>query len=442
LIYPTPKAAVLAALGAPLALIAGGVNEGLWVIGLYWCALIIGACILDAMLGTAVKSTALVETNFPYFSIARHEDWRLVCDFGGASVPSNLQAAVDCDARLGIANFEAKGINDPRRGHEGKAWFDFAFSPLRRGRAMIRAANVRWHGPFGLVWKQKRFAFNHDAPITTNIRGVREEALKWFTRNAMFGSKIDRTIGEGSEFHALREFQTGMDRRSLDWKQSARHGKLLAKEYRTERNHNIIFALDSGRIMCEPVGGAPRIDRAIEAALLTALACLRAGDKAGVFAFDAKPRTSTAALSGQAAFATLQHSVSEIDYSTEETNYILGLATLSGKLKRRSLIIVFTEFADQTAAQLMVEALGRLLKRHLVMFVAFRDEELEALQDTPPATPEDVSRAVVAASMLSEREIVLARLKAMGVHIVEGKAGSIGPSIITTYLDLKARDLL
>jgi uncharacterized protein (DUF58 family) len=292
------------------------------------------------------------------------------------------------------------------------------------------------------VWKQKRFAFDHDAPITTNIRGVREEALRWFARNAMFGSKVDRTLGEGSEFHALREFQTGMDRRSLDWKQSARHGKLLAKEYRTERNHNIIFAMDCGRIMCEPVGDAPRIDRAIEAALLTALACLRAGDRAGVFAFDARPRTSSGALSGSAAFATLQHSVSEIDYSTEETNYILGLATLSGALKRRSLVIVFTEFADQTAAQLMVEALGRLLKRHLVMFVAFRDEELEALQDVAPETPEDISRAVVAASMLGERELVLARLKAMGVHIVEGAAGTIGPRIISAYLDLKARDLL
>jgi uncharacterized protein (DUF58 family) len=441
LIYPTPRAAILAALGGPVALIAGSANENLWVIGLFWCGVVIFACVLDALLGVAIKSTTLEAPNFPFFSIARHEDWHLVCDFGAAT-PSSAQAAIDCDSRLGIDHIETSGKGGKEAHTSGKTVFDFAFSPLRRGRGMIRSATVRWRGPFGLVWKQKRFPFNHDAPITTNIRGVREEALRWFARNAMFGSKVDRTLGEGSEFHALREFQTGMDRRSLDWKQSARHGKLLAKEYRTERNHNIIFAMDCGRIMCEPVGAAPRIDRAIEAALLTALACLRGGDRAGIFAFDARPRTSSGALSGAAAFATLQHSVSEIDYSSEETNYVLGLATLSGELKRRSLVIVFTEFADQTAAQLMVEALGRLLKRHLVMFVAFRDEELEALQDVAPITPEDVSRAVVAASMLSQRELVLARLKAMGVHIVEGSAGSIGPAIISAYLDLKARDLL
>jgi uncharacterized protein (DUF58 family) len=420
-----------------MALLAGAMRDDLWVVGLYWCAALMLACILDALIGRPISKATLTHHGFPYFSIARPETWHLVCDFGKASAPQNLQAALDCDARLGLSQVQTVARSDG-----SKASFEFAFCPARRGRGVIRVATLRWRGPLGLVWKQKRFPFNHDAPITTNIRGVREEALRWFARNAMFGSKVDRTLGEGSEFHALREFQTGMDRRSLDWKQSARHGKLLAKEYRTERNHNIIFALDSGRIMCEPVGGAPRIDRAIEAALLTALACIRGGDRAGIFAFDAKPRSSSGALAGSSAFATLQHSVSEIDYSSEETNYVLGLATLSGELKRRSLVVVFTEFADQTAAQLMVEALGRLLKRHLVMFVAFRDEELETLQDVVPVTADDVSRAVVAASMLSERELVLARLRAMGVHIVEGAAGTIGPRIISAYLDLKARDLL
>jgi uncharacterized protein (DUF58 family) len=436
-IYPTPRAAFLAALGAPIAFIAGAVNEAYWVIGIYWCASIMLACTIDALIGRPISGVTLENLGFPYFSIARPEDWQLVCSFAGATAPRQPQAALDCDARLGLAHVKAVG-----RAIGDKATFDFRFLPTRRGQGDIKAANVRWLGPLGLVWKQKRFGFDHVAPVTTNIRGVREQALRWFSRYALAGSKVDRTLGEGSEFHALREFQTGMDRRSLDWKQSARHGKLLAKEYRTERNHNIIFALDAGRVMSEPIGEAPRIDRAIEASLLTALACLKSGDKVGIYAFDSRPRSQSGTLSGSSAFAALQHRVSDIDYSTEETNYVLGLATLSGQLKRRSLIIVFTEFADQTAAQLMVESLGRLLARHLIMFVAFKDEELEALQNKVPEVPEDVSRAVVAAQILSERELVLMRLRSMGVHIVEGLAAEIGPRIINAYLDLKARDLL
>lgn len=437
MIYPTPKAATLAALGAPIALIAGVLHGDAWVLGLVWCAVLIVVILFDAIIGKPITRAKRIDPGFPNFSIARLETWKLEFDFGGTDAPRKVFAALTCDERLGLLNPVATGAS-----LGAQSSFDFQFEPRRRGLGTIQDALVRWHGPLGLVWKQKRIQIHQEVPITTNIRGVQEEAVRWFSRYALFGSKADRSIGEGREFHELREFQTGMDRRTVDWKQSARHGKLLAKQFQTERNHNIIFAFDSGRTMSEPVGAAPRIDRAIEAALLTALACLRGGDRTGFFAFDSKPRLSTGVLTGANAFATLQKVAAQIDYSTEETNYVLGLASLSGALKRRSLIIVFTEFADQTAAQLMLEGIGRLLKRHLVLFVAFRDAELEQLQAAAPDSPEAVSRAVVAGSILSERELVLAKLRAMGAHIVEGHAENIGPNIISRYLDLKAKDLL
>jgi uncharacterized protein (DUF58 family) len=233
-----------------------------------------------------------------------------------------------------------------------------------------------------------------------------------------------------------------MDRRTVDWKQSARHQSLLAKEFRTERNHQIVMALDCGRVMSEPINGAPRIDRAIHGALILAYASLRSGDRAGLFAFDDRPRLSTGPLSSIAGFPLLVRQAAAIDYGTEETNYALGLTTLSTGLKRRSLVVIFTEFADSTSAELMIETAGRLIKRHLVLFAVMRDDELEALVTAPPETPEDVARAVVAASLLRERDLVLARLRRLGAHIVETPADRIGPAVLNAYLDLKRRDLL
>src|SRR6185312_3335757 len=115
------------------------------------------------------------------------------------------------------------------------------------------------------------------------------EAIRLFARDAMFGLKAQLETGDGSEFHALRELVTGMDRRTIDWKQSARHMKLLAKEFRTERNHPVIFAIDTGRLMCEPLQGAPRLDRAINASLLMAFVSLKLGDRVGLFGFDIRP---------------------------------------------------------------------------------------------------------------------------------------------------------
>jgi uncharacterized protein (DUF58 family) len=105
-------------------------------------------------------------------------------------------------------------------------------------------------------------------------------------------------------------------------------------------------------------------------------------------------------------------------------------------------VVVFTDFTDPTAAELMIEASSRLLKRHLVLFVVMQDEELEDMVAVEPQEPADISRAVVAAGLLRERDTVVARLRRLGAHIVETPAAGIGPALINAYVDLKRRDLL
>ena len=104
--------------------------------------------------------------------------------------------------------------------------------------------------------------------------------------------------------------------------------------------------------------------------------------------------------------------------------------------------MVFTDIADSTSAELMLENVGRLLRQHLVLFVMMRDAELEAIERKAPRSPDDVSRAVVAASLMRERELVIGRLRRMGVEIVEAPADQVGPALLASYLDLKRRDLL
>jgi uncharacterized protein (DUF58 family) len=315
-------------------------------------------------------------------------------------------------------------------------------TPLRRGEGEIVSLWLRWRGPLGLVWKQIRETPARKIPITPNIQAVKDEAIRMFSREAMFGIKSQLETGDGSEFHALREMVAGMDPRTIDWKQTARHAKLLAKEFRTERNHPVVFALDTGRLMCDPLMGIPRIDRALNAALLLAYVSLKLGDRAALFGFDAKPRLFTGVLSGAGAFPLIQRVAARLDYSTEETNYTLGLTQLGSALERRSLVVVFTEFADSTSAELMLENVARLLRRHLVLFVVLRDEELEQIARREPLNADDVSRAVTAETLLREREVVATRLKRLGAHIVDAPADRLGPALISAYLDLKRRDLM
>ena len=436
MIYPTRRAIVLMAAGAPVALIIGLLAPGFWTAAGAWVAAVLGLCLADALLGAAPRDAELSLEAPAAVGIAGQARLGLRLAFRGRG-PLTAAIALEANDRLAIA---PDRITLKLRG--GEARDDARLIPLRRGNGEIVRAWIRWPGPFGLMWKQVRAAPARRIAVTPNVRAVKDEAMRLFSRDALFGIKTQLDTGEGSDFHALRELIGAMDTRTIDWKQSARHGKLLGKEFRTERNHPLVFAIDTGRQMCDPLLGVPRVDHAINASLLLAYVGLKLGDRAGVFGFDSGPRLFTGVLSGVPAFDRLRRLTAGLDYSTEETNYTLGLTQLGAALQRRSLVVVFTDFADSTTAELMLENVTRLIRRHLVLFVVMRDEELEAISRREPLTADDVSRAVTARALLKSRDVVIERLRRLGAQIVDAPAARIGPALISAYLDLKRRERL
>jgi len=425
MIYPSGRAALLAAASAIPALAVALAVPQFWYAGLVFVVLILALTLADA-LGTSSANTLEVALDAPSAAFVG-EEVRLAITVR-MSGTSRFEAVIEHDARLA--------------GEESARSLRKTYTAVRRGSAAIEALWLRWPGLFGLAWRQRRVALDRQIAILPDVRPARAEALRLFRRDASLGAIVQVDTGAAGEFQALAEFRSGMDRRTIDWKASARHGGLIAKEYRTERNNDVVFAIDAGRLMCEPVEGVPRIDRAISAALTAAFVALKLGDKVSLFGFDARPRISSGAVSGIGSFGTFQRLAAELDYSNEETNFTLALTTLGAQLKRRSLVLVFTDFVDPTSAELMLKTVGRLAERHLVLFVLMHDVELAALAEAEPLHADDVSRAVIAAAMLRERRIVVARLERLGVHIVEASYDKLGPELVNAYLGLKRRNLL
>ncbi len=433
MIFPAPAAAALAGAGAPAALLVAVFAPSLWPLGLLWLFVVALLVIADAVLGADRRGIAF----------ALHADTRA---FIGS--PTEIEAEVTFGqgqrppARVEM-QFEVNEFLHPRfrnyrtrpQGHRARVKAEL--DTVRRGLGQVRRVWIEWKGPLGLAVKRRVITTDRPIEIVPDIRSVKKEAIRIFARDTSIGQKIHIEKGEGSEFEALRDFLPGMDRRTIDWKQSARHVKLLSKEFRTEQDQTIIFAIDTGRLMCEPLESAPKIDHAINAALLLGFVSLRMGDRVGLFGFDARPNISTGAVSGVASFTLLQRLAARLDYSAEETNFTLGLSQLSAETQRRSLIIIFTDFADPTSAELMIENLGRLMRTHLVLFVAMRDAELESIALSEPKRTIDVTRSVIAHSMIVDKELVLSRLQRLGAEIINAPAGRIGPALLNRYLELK-----
>jgi uncharacterized protein (DUF58 family) len=278
--------------------------------------------------------------------------------------------------------------------------------------------------------------------VLPDVSSARDEAIAFLQRDATSEGQAQRRAGQGREFEALKDYQPGMERRMIDWKRSARHGKLVAREFRVEQNNNIVLCVDSGRLMCDPVDGVPKVDRAVTAALLSAFVALRGGDLVSLFSFDSRPRVMSGAGRGAASFAEIQKRAAEIDYSTEETNFTLALTTLGARLDRRSLVVIFTDFVDPISAELMLRTVGRLTERHLVLFMLMKDVELETIADEAPLSGEDVARAVISGNLLRERQVVIGKLRLLGAHVIEADHRRLGPDLVRRYLEFKRDDML
>lgn len=437
MIYPSGRCVWAAVIGVIPAFLVALALPSIWYLGLLWMCVLLGFLAVDASAGPGRASlTAGLQSvpqvgiggQFPVFISAHFTDqW-----------PSRIEARLAHDDRL-LPLGEAGGALYPTPEGGG---LELRFRAVRRGMASLDRLWLRWPGPFGLTWKQVVLPMTNQIAVLPNISGVRDDAISLLQRDALIDGKEQRRAGQGREFESLKDYQPGMGRRMIDWKRSARHSKLVAREFRVEQNNNIVLAIDSGRLMCEPIDGVAKLDRAVTAALLTAFVALKGGDMVGLFSFDARPRVIGKAVRGSSGFATVQKRAAEIDYSNEETNFTLALTTLSSQLDRRSLVVVFTDFVDPISAELMLRSVGRLTGRHLVLFMLMRDEELETLSDTEPSTGEDVARSVIAGGLLRERDLVIARLRRLGAHVVEADHRRLGPELVQHYLDLKRENLL
>jgi uncharacterized protein (DUF58 family) len=285
-------------------------------------------------------------------------------------------------------------------------------------------------------------ALDRDVAVIPDTRGLHQAALAFFSREAEAGYKTQPFKGQGSEFDSLMDFAKGMDNRLIDWKHSARHRKLLAKEFRQERNHQVILAFDTGRLLAEPAGALPKLDHYIRSGLLLAWVSLLSGDMVGACGFDLFFRSYLKPGRGRNFFARLQRFASDLDYRAEETNFTLALTELMGRLPRRALVSVFTEFIDAVAAELLVEGLALLAKRHEVIFVTTPDPLLSSLRDAPPLSVGALASAVIAEHFQRDRAIVLQKAARQGVHCLDVPPGALSSAILNRYLYIKQRGLL
>jgi uncharacterized protein (DUF58 family) len=434
---PTLRAVLIFAAGIPLALLLVIFDPKLWPLSFNYGVLV--------LIVTATDLALAFPPRLLNVKIAPPD--RLYIGERGATTITIPASSFGRATRF-EAIAEQRGDIEPSEAVAGElmpgaeARISLPLAPRRRGRVNIDQVWLRWRGPLSLVEFTRRIAVNRTIDVLPNVRGIHGTALQFFIQEAIYGIKTQVQKGEGTEFEALREYTPGLDSRFIDWKHSARHLKLVCKEFRTERNHQIVMAFDTGYLMLEPVSGLARLDHAINAGLQLAWVSLQGGDLVGTYGFDARVRQYMTPVRGVSSFPRLQRATAELDYHHQETNFTLGLAELNARLKRRALVILFTDFVDTITAELLIESMQRVANRHVVVFVTQRGSVLQNAVDAAPRQFADVAQAVIAQDFLRERSIVFERLERLGIQCLDVPSQNLPVALINRYLMIKQRGLI
>lgn len=319
-------------------------------------------------------------------------------------------------------------------------------SPARRGdRAAVRVT-IRSHGPLGLGYRQttrKRASAMTPPwsvrvyPPFTSRRFLPEKLARL---RVLDGATVTKGRGQGTEFDTLRDYVVGDDVRSIDWRASARRPEIVVRTWRPERDRRVLCVLDTGRTCATRIGDEPRLDAAIDAALLLAALAAKADDRVDLLAIDTAVRASVTAARN-VMLHRLVAAMAPLTPALVETDFELVTGEILRRARKRALVVLFTALEPGALGEGLLPVLPRLAARHKVVVASVHDPQLAALAARPgypEATPSDVYQAASAHRTLAERDRVRAVLLRNGVEVIDAPTDVFASQVADAYLAMKA----
>ncbi|MFH7600269.1 DUF58 domain-containing protein [Streptomyces racemochromogenes] len=309
--------------------------------------------------------------------------------------------------------------------------------PTRRGDRRADRVTIRSYGPLGLLARQG----SHTVPWTVRV-------LPPFTSRKHLPSRLARlreldgrtsvlTRGEGTEFDSLRDYVPGDDTRSIDWRATARRPKVAVRTWRPERDRHILICLDTGRTSAGRVGDAPRLDSAMDAALLLAALATRAGDRVDLLAHDRRTRALVQGRASADVLPAFVNAMAGLEPELVETDSRHLVSTILRSAPRRSLVVLLTSLDAAPVEEVLLPLLPRLTQRHTVVLASVADPHIASMAASRGSV-DAVYEAAAATQTQSQRHRTADQLSRHGVHVVDATPDTLAPTLADTYLSLKA----
>jgi uncharacterized protein (DUF58 family) len=429
---------IAAAAAIALVYAAGYFIPALTIVGIVLAAGLIGFAFADWFMGPRRSEIRVERQPLEHLSLRNHA--RLGYTVANTSSAGVRFTIVDSPCTLlTLPEAPLAGIAGAGR----RATVSQPILPIERGESTLGPLYVSAENGLGLL--RRRWIVEAGTPVRVfpDLSAVeRYGMLARRGRLVEAGFRKLRLRGGGGEFDSLREWMPDDEFRAIDWKATARRGKLMVAQYDVERSQNVMLVLDAGRLMTPRIGLQRKFDYSVTAALSVAAIAGYADDKVGLLAFSRDIIEHVAPRSGAQHATGLTARIFDLQPRFEESDYERAFAYLRRTQPKRSLVIVFTDMFDPVAQATVLANMSVLTPRHLVVCVLMNDEAVESALLQQPATLHDAYRASVASNLLAARRKACATLVRAGVAVIDVPAAMLTVSMINAYVEVKSRALL
>ena len=319
-----------------------------------------------------------------------------------------------------------------------ESWADLPLRvrPRSRGRFAFSAVELRLAGRLGLLAEQRTVAVDTEVKVYPDFREIARYALlAGEDRTAQMGIHLQRRRGEGQEFHQLREYRQGDPSRSIDWKATARRRQIISREYREERDQQVVILLDCGRRMRAHDGTLSHFDQALNAALLLSYVALQQGDAVGIQAFSGQQRWLPP-VKGRGGINRLLNGVFDLQPTTAPADFLSAATALAARQRRRALVVLITNIRDDDSVEL-AKAVQVLRRRHLLVVASLREAALRDATLAPISLLPDALRAAAAVRYLEQRTAAHNTLRASRVATLDVEPPELPAALVNQYLQIK-----
>ncbi len=313
---------------------------------------------------------------------------------------------------------------------------------VRRGAARLEGPHV---GMTLWGWAERAVSLPGGAELTVlpNLKAVRRlhRKLNAFVLRGM-GQRAAPRLGKGREFDRLREYTPDDDYRDIAWKASARHGKLIVREFRLDRSQDVLLCVDRGHRMAALTTRIRRVDHAVNAAVLVSYICGRMEDRTGILSFGAQVDSGIPQGRGPKHQSRITQFAAGVEAQYIHTDYLALGAHVRRRLRTRSLVLVLTTVPEAGEERALVRCARMWLPTHLPVFVVLADPALRATAESRPASKAELCRTLVARDVWTQRRQVMEELRRLGAWVVDVGPEDAGVEAVNAYLEIKRRQLL